>query len=88
MKKRSERGDNNDGGNATRWLDIGGILVDIRKGLRELMVTAGLAAMMELLEVERTALCGPRSNEGTFYRSPIGDQSRARAIFLICVHPF
>ncbi len=58
MKKRDERADNN---GAARWLDIGGILVDIRKGLRELMVTVGLAAVMELLEVERTALCGPRS---------------------------
>lgn len=58
MKKRGERADKN---GSVRWLDIGGILVDIRKGLRELMVTVGLAAVMELLEAERTALCGPRS---------------------------
>jgi transposase-like protein len=58
MKKRNERADNN---GTARWLDIGGILVDIRKGLRELMVRVGLAAVMELLEAERTTLCGPRS---------------------------
>lgn len=61
MKKRDNRADNNGGGGVARWLNIGGILVDIRKGLRELMVTVGLAAVLELLEADRTALCGPRS---------------------------
>lgn len=61
MKKRWERADNNGGGSAARWLDIGGILIDIRKGLRELMITVGLAAVTELLEGERRALCGPRN---------------------------
>ena len=61
MKNRKDGAGPNGEGDGARWLDIGGILVDIRKGLRELMVTVGLAAVMELLEADRTLLCGPRS---------------------------
>lgn len=38
----------------------GGLAETLREGLRALVVTAGLQAMQDLLEQERTAVCGPR----------------------------
>jgi transposase-like protein len=36
----------------------------VRRGLRELIFAEGMRAVMEMLEAERTAICGPRYGQG------------------------
>jgi hypothetical protein len=36
----------------------------VRRGLRELVLDAGMARLQEVLEGERTAVCGPRYAQG------------------------
>ena len=45
---------------APERIALPGILIDTRKALRELVMSSGLAVFAEMLEEDRTALCGPR----------------------------
>jgi len=46
--------------NAQALLPIAALAFALRRGLREFVVESGMKALSELLEQERTALCGPR----------------------------
>jgi len=45
---------------ARRVLPIAALMFTLRRGLRELIVEAGMQALEKLLEEERTEICGPR----------------------------
>jgi hypothetical protein len=57
MKKVAEKADVREGVKATLVRGLGAI---VRRDLRAFVVDAGLAALGELLENERAAVCGPR----------------------------
>lgn len=44
-----------------RRVGLDGVLMDMRQNLRELMLSAGTQVLAALLEEDRAALCGPRS---------------------------
>src|SRR6266568_8759270 len=43
-----------------RWLPLMGMMLTLRRGLRELVVESGMNALEALLEQERTEACGAR----------------------------
>src|SRR3989442_11805334 len=49
---------------------IAEMLVDVRRSLRELVVCKGLEVFAQLLEEDRTALCGPRWGQGNSQSDP------------------
>jgi len=55
--RKSERGQER---NAQALLPIAALMFTLRRGMREFIVESGLKALGDLLEQERTALCGPR----------------------------
>src|SRR5438132_11844306 len=55
--KKAERGQAE---SAQALLPIAALAFTLRRGLREFVVESGMRALGELLEQERTELCGPR----------------------------
>jgi len=55
--RKSERGQER---NAQALLPIAALMFTLRRGMREFIVESGMKALDDLLEQERTALCGPR----------------------------
>lgn len=55
--KKAERGQAK---NAQALLPLAALAFTLRRGLREFVVDSGMKALSELLEQERTELCGPR----------------------------
>lgn len=55
--KKAERGQ---GENAQALLPLAALAFTLRRGLRELVIESGMKVLGELLEQERTGLCGPR----------------------------
>jgi transposase-like protein len=60
MEKAARKSDRVQGENAQALLPIAALAFTLRRGLREFIVESGMKVLDELLEQERTELCGPR----------------------------
>src|SRR5260370_3505018 len=60
MGKAARKVDRGQEKSAQSLLPIAALAFTLRRGLREFLVESGMRALSELLEQERTELCGPR----------------------------
>jgi transposase-like protein len=60
MGKAARKADKGQGENAQAVLPIAALAFTLRRGLREFVIHSGMKVLSELLEQERTELCGPR----------------------------
>jgi putative transposase len=60
MGKAARKSDRGQGENAQALLPIAALAFTLRRGLREFIVESGMKLLDEILEQERTELCGPR----------------------------
>jgi hypothetical protein len=60
MGKAARKADKGQGENAQAELPIAALAFTLRRGLREFVIHSGMKVLSELLEQERTELCGPR----------------------------
>src|SRR5260370_35171066 len=60
MGKAARKSDRGQEENAQALLPIAALAFTLRRGLREFIVSSGMKVLDELLEQERTELCGPR----------------------------
>src|SRR5215471_16824107 len=60
MGKGAKKADEGQAKNAQALLPIAALAFALRRGLREFVVESGMKALSDLLEQERTELCGPR----------------------------
>src|SRR6516162_6412792 len=60
MGKAARKSDPDQGENVQAQLPIAALAFTLRRGLREFIVESGMKVLDELLEQERTELCGPR----------------------------
>src|SRR5215813_10306608 len=60
MGKGANKAERGQAENAQTLLPIAALAFALRRGLREFVVASGMKALGDLLEQERTELCGPR----------------------------
>src|SRR5262245_43286048 len=60
MGKGAKKAERRQGENTQGLLPIAALAFTLRRGLREFVVESGMKALGDLLEQERTELCGPR----------------------------